>query len=92
VELTYISSNEELFAKLKAGATGFDIIQPSDYITRRLIALSMLAPLDSLLLSNLHHLDPLLLEFILLSGTQVFRPIYFWNYWIGINVAKVPRP
>ncbi|MSP19869.1 MAG: hypothetical protein EXR74_09905, partial [Bdellovibrionales bacterium] len=24
VEISYISSNEELFAKLKAGATGFD--------------------------------------------------------------------
>ena len=57
VELSYMSSNEELFAKLKAGATGFDLIQPSDYMVRRMTRLSMLQPVDQKLLKNLPHLD-----------------------------------
>src|SRR3954466_14081865 len=32
------SSNEELLAKLQAGATGYDVIVPSDYMVRALIA------------------------------------------------------
>src|ERR1700678_3951645 len=42
VELSYISSNEELLAKYKAGATGFDLIQPSDYLVRQMVRLDML--------------------------------------------------
>ncbi|NBV50068.1 spermidine/putrescine ABC transporter substrate-binding protein [bacterium] len=92
VELTYISSNEELFAKLKAGATGFDIIQPSDYITRRLIALSMLAPLEPRLLSNLHHLDPYYLNLSYDPGLKYSVPFTFGTTGIAVNVAKVPVP
>lgn len=36
VRVHLISSNEELFAKLKAGATGYDVMQPSDYMVERL--------------------------------------------------------
>src|SRR5690348_4972839 len=32
------SSNEELLAKLQAGASGYDVIVPSDYMVRALIA------------------------------------------------------
>jgi len=92
VELTYISSNEELFAKLKAGATGFDIIQPSDYITRRLIALSMLAPLDPRLLTNLHHLDPYYFTLSYDPGLKYSVPFTFGTTGIAINTANVSVP
>jgi len=58
VELSYISSNEELFSKLRAGATGYDIIQPSDYMVRQMAKLGMLAELDHTQLPHLSHLDP----------------------------------
>ncbi|MFM8269566.1 MAG: spermidine/putrescine ABC transporter substrate-binding protein [Pseudomonadota bacterium] len=90
VELTYISSNEELFAKLKAGATGFDIIQPSDYITRRLIALSMLAPLDPRLLTNLHHIDPYYFNLSYDPGLKYSVPFTFGTTGIAVNTSKVP--
>lgn len=92
VELTYISSNEELFAKLKAGATGFDIIQPSDYITRRLIALSMLAPLDHRLLTHLNHLDPYYRKLSYDPGLKFSVPFTFGTTGIAVNTAKVKVP
>ena len=92
VELTYISSNEELFAKLKAGATGFDIIQPSDYITRRLIALSMLAPLEPRLLSNLRHIDPYYFTLSYDEGLKYSVPFTFGTTGIAVNSAKVSIP
>ncbi len=56
VEVSLISSNEELFAKLKAGADGYDVLQPSDYMVERLDNLGFLSPLDKSKLPNLKNL------------------------------------
>ena len=40
------SSNEELLAKLQAGASGYDLIIPSDYIVTGMIHQNMLEKLD----------------------------------------------
>ena len=37
VNYTTYASNEDLYAKLKSGATGYDIIIPSDYMIQRMI-------------------------------------------------------
>ncbi len=37
------SSNEDLLAKLQAGATGYDVIFPSDYMVAQMIDLGLLA-------------------------------------------------
>ena len=39
-------SNESLLAKLQAGATGYDVIFPSDYMVAQMIELGLLAELD----------------------------------------------
>lgn len=45
-------SNEELIAKLQAGAGGYDLVCPSGYAIQVLRALDLLAPLDKALLKN----------------------------------------
>ncbi len=40
------ASNEELLAKLQAGATGYDVIFPSDYMVTQMIELGLLAEID----------------------------------------------
>jgi len=50
VNYTNYPSNEDLYAKLKSGATNYDIIIPSDYMISRLIAEDMLEKID---LSNI---------------------------------------
>ena len=48
LEVVYsiFSSNEEMYAKLKNGASKIDLIIPSDYMVERLIAEKRLAPLN----------------------------------------------
>ena len=41
------ASNEDLLAKLQAGATGYDVIFPSDYMVSQMIELEMLAEIDA---------------------------------------------
>src|ERR1700722_12224403 len=50
------SSNEDLLAKLQAGATGYDVIVPSDYMVRALINGKLLTELDKSKLPNFKNL------------------------------------
>ncbi len=52
------SSNEEMLAKLQAGASGYDVIIPSDYTVAIMISQGMLEPIDTSKLSNFGNLDP----------------------------------
>lgn len=49
------SSNEELLAKLQAGATGYDVIVPSDYMVRAMIKSNLLLELDKSKLTHYNH-------------------------------------
>lgn len=59
VKVTYdtYASNEDLLAKLQAGATGYDVIVPSDYMVSIMRDLDLLAEIDINKLSNLGNLD-----------------------------------
>jgi spermidine/putrescine-binding protein len=51
-------SNEEMLAKLQAGASGYDVIIPSDYTIAIMVKLNMLEPIDTGKLKNFGNLDP----------------------------------
>jgi spermidine/putrescine transport system substrate-binding protein len=51
-------SNEAMFAKLSAGATGYDVLVPTSYMVKTLAKENMLQPLDHSKLPNLEHIDP----------------------------------
>ncbi|NMO97168.1 ABC transporter substrate-binding protein [Paenibacillus lemnae] len=48
VKVTYdnYANNEDLLAKIKAGGSGYDLIQPSDYMVKTMIDLDLLEPID----------------------------------------------
>ena len=46
VNYTTYASNEDMYAKLKSGATGYDVVIPSDYMIRRLLDEGMLEKLN----------------------------------------------
>ncbi len=54
VEIIYdtYASNEDLLTKLQAGASGYDIIIPSDYMVAQMIELGLLAEIDVAALPN----------------------------------------
>ena len=47
-----------MYAKLRAGATGYDLLFPSSYMVKLLFDLDMLLPLDHAKLPNLGNIDP----------------------------------
>jgi spermidine/putrescine-binding protein len=51
------SSNEEMLAKLQAGASGYDVVIPSDYTVTIMIKQGMLEPLDISQIPNFSNLD-----------------------------------
>ena len=58
VQYDLFANNEELFAKLKAGNPGYDVIFPSDSYVADMISLNMLMPIDHGKIPNLKNIDP----------------------------------
>lgn len=52
------SSNEEMVAKLQAGASGYDVIIPSDYMVTILANQNLIQPIDLSLIPNIKNVDP----------------------------------
>lgn len=57
VNYTTYASNEDLYAKLKSGATGYDVIIPSDYMIQRMIKEDMLETLDYTNIPNYQYIS-----------------------------------
>lgn len=56
VNYTTYSSNEDLYNKLASGATGYDVIIPSDYMIDRMVQEDMLLPLDFSVIDNYEYI------------------------------------
>src|SRR5579862_2911031 len=59
---TYYSDNEELLAKLAAGAKGYDVLVPTSNAVEALIKGNQLKPIDKAQLSNLKNINPVYLN------------------------------
>lgn len=58
VTIDTFDSNEAMYAKLRAGASGYDLLFPSSYMVKLLFDQDMLLPLDHSKLPNLGNIDP----------------------------------
>jgi spermidine/putrescine transport system substrate-binding protein len=61
VKVTYdtYESNEEMVAKLQAGASGYDIVVPSGYIIPVLVATDLIMPLNKKYVTNFGNISPI---------------------------------
>jgi spermidine/putrescine transport system substrate-binding protein len=57
LQIDTFDSNEAMYAKLSAGASGYDILTPSSYMVKTLVREKMLQELDAAKLPNLKHID-----------------------------------
>lgn len=57
VNYTTYESNEAMYAKIKSGSVGYDIIIPSDYMIHRMKNEGLLKELDYSKISNYHYID-----------------------------------
>jgi spermidine/putrescine-binding protein len=86
------SSNEELLAKLQAGASGYDVIIPSDYTVTIMTKQGLLEPLDRSKLSNFSNLDPNVLDQEYDPGNQYTVPYQWGTSCLVVDTGKVTRP
>lgn len=63
VQVDYFDSNEAMYAKIKAGGGGYDVITPSSYMSSLMNAQGMLSSLDHGKLPNLDNIDKAFLAF-----------------------------
>ena len=91
VEVVYdtFSSNEDLLAKLQAGAGGYDLIVPSDYMVTIMIQLGLLKELDHNNIPNLAHLYPRFREAAFDPGNQYSVPYQWGTAGIGYDADVV---
>jgi spermidine/putrescine transport system substrate-binding protein len=86
---TYYSDNEELLAKLAAGAKGYDILVPTANAVQALIRGGQLKPVDKSQLPNLKNIDPVYLNTPFDPGNQYSVPYAMSTTIIGYNEEKM---
>ncbi|MBX3018608.1 MAG: spermidine/putrescine ABC transporter substrate-binding protein [Bdellovibrionaceae bacterium] len=86
VQITNYSSNEELLAKIQAGAGGIDVAVPSDYMVDILIKQGMLFPIEKSQIKHLSEIDPQYLKQAYDPENQFSLP-YAWTT-TGIAVHR----
>lgn len=69
-------SNEVLHAKLKGGATGYDVVFPSSYEVNTMVADGLLQKLDHTKIPNLKNLDPTFMKNVALDKEMVYSVPY----------------
>jgi spermidine/putrescine transport system substrate-binding protein len=94
VRVTYdtYESNEEMVAKLQAGASGYDIIVPSGYILPVLAATNLIAPLHRTYLSNSKNLSPIFQKLPADPGNRYTVPWQWGTSGIAYRHDKVRGP
>jgi spermidine/putrescine transport system substrate-binding protein len=86
---TYYSDNEELLAKLSAGAKGYDMYVPTSNALEPLIKGGRLKPLDKVGLPNLKNIDPLYLNTAFDRDNKFSVPYAMSTTIIGYNEEKI---
>jgi spermidine/putrescine transport system substrate-binding protein len=86
------ASNEDMYAKLKSGSTGYDIVFPSADYTSIMIQQNMLEKIDKSLIPNLANVDPVVLQYAKYDPDMQYSvPYYFGAAGVCVNTAKVPE-
>jgi spermidine/putrescine transport system substrate-binding protein len=86
---TYYSDNEELLAKLAAGAKGYDILVPTSNAVQALIKGDQLRPIDKTQLPNLKNIDATYLNTPFDPNNQYSVPYAMSTTILGYNDEKM---
>ena len=86
------ATNEEMYAKIKAGADDYDILVPSDYAIKRMIDEDMLYKLDMSNIPNYKYIDDRFKD-LAYDPTNEYSVPYMWGT-VGIlyNKTMVKEP
>jgi spermidine/putrescine transport system substrate-binding protein len=85
----YYSDNEEMLAKLAAGARGYDLLVPTGNAVEALINSGQLRPLDKSKIPNLKNVKPQYLNTWFDPGNQYSAPYAYSLTIIGYNAERM---
>jgi len=87
------ASNEEMYTKLRTGATNYDLVFPSQDYVSIMIRQDMLEKLDkSLIGNNIRNIDPAVLEKTIYDPSMDYSVPYYWGVLgIIVRVSRVPN-
>jgi spermidine/putrescine transport system substrate-binding protein len=83
------SSNEELLARLQTGATGYDLIFPSDYMVGIMREEGLIEKLDLVYIPNLKNIDEKFRDLPFDPGNAYSIPYLWGTTGMGFNADKV---
>jgi spermidine/putrescine transport system substrate-binding protein len=89
VKQTYYSDNEELLAKLAAGATGYDIMVPTSNYIQGMAKGGWIQPIDKSKLPNLKNIQPAYLNTAFDPGNKYSVPYAYTITMLGYNEQKM---
>lgn len=89
VHFDLYDSNEALLEKLQSGVADYDLVVPSDYMVRILIAEKLIQPIDHAKLANLGNLDPRFLDKDFDPKNQYSLPYFWGTTGLGYNKEKL---
>jgi spermidine/putrescine transport system substrate-binding protein len=84
------SSNDTLLAKIQSGATGYDIIVPTDYMITTMLGLNLLQEIDLDNIPNIANLYQRFREAPFDPGNKYSIPWQWGTTGIGYNSVEVP--
>ena len=87
VRYDLFASNEEVFAKLREGNPGYDVIFPSNEYVERMIAADMLLPLDHSKIPNIGNIDPAFADPAFDPGLKYSMPYFWGTLGLGYRVS-----
>ena len=91
VNYTFYATNEELYAKLRAGGASYDVVIPSEYMIGRMANEGMLEEINKDNVPNLKHIDESLLDMSYDPGNKYSIP-YTWGTVVLIYNTSIVTP
>lgn len=86
------ADEEEMFAKLRSGAMGYDLIVGTDYMIEKLKALNLIDPIPDGALSHRGNIDPRFLNTPFDPENAYTIPYLWGTTGIGYNKSKMAKP
>ncbi len=88
-KMDLFADNDELFAKLKGGNPGYDVIVPTNDMLERMIKAGMVMPLDHSKIPNMANIDKPFQEAAFDPGRKHSIPYMWGTLGIGYRKSKV---
>ena len=85
----YFNDNEEMLAKIVAGATGYNIIVATSYAVSQLANMHKIRPLDHKRIVNLKYIDPKFMDKTYDKGNKYSVPYAYTPVFLAYNANKL---